>query len=56
VRIDASDALRVAGVIDVLSHENRPPMASTDSAYKDDMAPNGSPFRPLYDDRIMFSG
>ena len=28
VRIDASDALRVAGVIDVLSHENRPPMAS----------------------------
>jgi xanthine dehydrogenase YagR molybdenum-binding subunit len=56
VRIDASDALRVAGVIDVLSHENRPPMASTDSAYKDEAAPKGSPFRPLYDDRIMFSG
>jgi xanthine dehydrogenase YagR molybdenum-binding subunit len=56
VGIDASDALRVAGVIDVLSHENRPPMASTDSAYKDDTAPKGSPFRPLYDDRIMFSG
>jgi xanthine dehydrogenase YagR molybdenum-binding subunit len=56
VRIDASDALRVVGVIDVLSHENRPPIASTDSAYKDEWAPNGSPFRPLYDDRIMFSG
>ena len=56
MRIDASDALRVAGVIDVLSHENRPPMASTDSAYKDETAPKGSPFRPLYDDRIMFSG
>lgn len=54
--IDASTALRVAGVIDVLTHENRPPMASTDSAYKDDTAPEGSPFRPLYDDRIMFSG
>ena len=31
-------------------------MASTDSAYKDDVAPEGSPFRPLYDDKIMFSG
>ena len=29
----------------------------TDKAYKDDVAPEqGSPFRPLYDDRIMFSG
>ena len=26
-RIDASDALRVDGVIDVLTHENRPRMA-----------------------------
>ncbi|HXZ09032.1 MAG TPA: xanthine dehydrogenase family protein molybdopterin-binding subunit, partial [Paraburkholderia sp.] len=25
-------------------------------AYKDDVAPDGSPFRPLYDDKIMFSG
>ena len=55
-RIDASEALRVAGVIEVLSHENRPRMADTDSAYKDEVAPEGSPFRPLYDDRIMFSG
>ncbi len=31
-------------------------MASADSAYKDDVAPEGSPFRPLYDDRIWFSG
>ena len=29
---------------------------SADSAYKDDVAPEGSPFRPLYDDRIRFSG
>jgi xanthine dehydrogenase YagR molybdenum-binding subunit len=55
-RIDVNDALLVAGVIDVFSHENRPPIASTDSAYSDDTAPIGSPFRPLYDDRIMFSG
>ena len=56
VRIDASEALAVEGVIDVLTHQNRPPMASTDSAYKDDVAPEGAPFRPLYNDRIWFSG
>ena len=52
VRIDSSEALRVDGVIDVLTHQNRPHMADTDSAYKDETAPEGSPFRPLYDDRI----
>src|ERR1700716_182612 len=47
----------VAGVLDVLTHENRPRMASAGKAWKDDVAPEeGSPFRPLYDDRIMFSG
>jgi xanthine dehydrogenase YagR molybdenum-binding subunit len=55
-RIDASEALRVAGVIDVLTHENRPHMAAGDSAYKDDVAPQGLPFRPLYNGRILFSG
>jgi xanthine dehydrogenase YagR molybdenum-binding subunit len=55
-RIDASEARSVAGVFDVLTHQHRPPMASADSAYKDEVAPEGSPFRPLYDDRIWFSG
>ena len=55
-RIDLSAAMRVQGVIDVLTHENRPPMADTDQAYKDDVAPDGSPFRPLYDGRILFNG
>jgi xanthine dehydrogenase YagR molybdenum-binding subunit len=57
VRIDTSEARRVGGVLDVLTHENRPRMADVDKAWKDDVAPEeGSPFRPLYDDRIMFSG
>jgi xanthine dehydrogenase YagR molybdenum-binding subunit len=57
VRIDASDAFRVAGVLDVLTHKNRPRMAGTTQAYKDEVAPEvGSPFRPLYDDKIMFNG
>ena len=56
-RIDTSEALRVKGVIDVLTHENRPRMAATSAAYKDDVAPEqGSPFRPLYDDKILFNG
>ena len=56
-RIDTSDALRVEGVLTVLTHENRPRMANKAAAFKDDVAPErGSPFRPLYDDKIVFSG
>ena len=54
-RIEAGEALAVEGVIDVLTHQNRPHMPSEDSAHKDDVAPEGSPFRPLYDDQIRFS-
>ena len=55
-RIDTADALAVDGVLDVFTHEHRPKLASSDEAYKDEVAPSGSPFRPLYDDRIRFSG
>ena len=56
-RIDVRDALRVEGVLDVLTHENRPRMASGSAAYTDDVAPEtGAPFRPLYDDKIAFNG
>ena len=55
--IDIGEAMKIGGVIAVLTHENRPAMAGTDKAYKDDVAPEqGSPFRPLYDDKIMFNG
>jgi xanthine dehydrogenase YagR molybdenum-binding subunit len=54
-RIDVTRALAVEGVLDVLTHENRPKMAGTDKAYDDDVAPGGSPFRPLYDDKIKFN-
>src|SRR5262249_50454043 len=55
-RIDTSAAKRIAGVIDVITHQNRPSMADNDKAYKDDVAPAGSPFRPLYDDKVIFDG
>jgi xanthine dehydrogenase YagR molybdenum-binding subunit len=55
--IDTAEAMSVDGVIAVLTHLDRPRMASEDGAYKDDVAPEvGSPFRPLYDDKIYFSG
>jgi xanthine dehydrogenase YagR molybdenum-binding subunit len=55
-RIDATQALAVEGVLDVLTHENRPAMGTTDQAFSDEVAPTGSPFRPLYDDKVKFNG
>src|SRR5262249_40930630 len=55
-RIDTSAATGVKGVLIVLTHENRPPMADKDKDYNDEVAPEGSPYRPLYDDKIMFDG
>ncbi|GLH78164.1 dehydrogenase [Bradyrhizobium sp. SSBR45G] len=56
VRIDASRARAVDGVIDVLTHANRVRMADTDEAYRDEVAPeDGAPFRPLHDDRVHFN-
>ncbi len=55
-RIDAADALAVDGVLDVFTHAHRPKLATSDDKYDDDVAPPGSPFRPLYDDRVRFSG
>jgi len=54
--IDTADALAVDGVLDVLTHEHRPNLASSPEKYTDEVAPPGAPFRPLYDDRIYFSG
>jgi len=55
-RIHTADALSVDGVLDVFTHEHRPKLASSHQKYTDEVAPSGSPFRPLYDDKILFSG
>lgn len=54
IRADA--ALAVGGVVEVITHLNRPRIRSFDIFYKDMTAPGGSPFRPLYDDKIAYSG
>jgi xanthine dehydrogenase YagR molybdenum-binding subunit len=55
-QIDTMAALSAHGVIAVITHLNRPKMRSTDLAYKDMTAPGGSPFRPLFSDRVFYSG
>src|SRR4051794_30442526 len=54
--IDTDRARSIVGIVDILTHENRPPLPSNDKAYQDDTAPKGRPYRPLYDDRILFDG
>ena len=55
-RIHTAEALAVDGVLDVFTHEHRPKLAASDEKYGDEVAPPGTPFRPLYDGEIRFSG
>ncbi len=55
-KIDAGEALKLEGVLQVFTHENRPDLAWFDRSYRDEIAPPGSPFRPLYDDEVKYSG
>lgn len=52
-RIDTRAALALPGVLQVFTHENRPSLAWFDRKWKDQDAPKGSPFRPLYDAEIQ---
>ena len=54
--IDTADALALDGVLQVFTHQNRPHTAWFDVNYKDQDAPAGSPFRPLHDAQIKYSG
>jgi len=55
IQIDTTAALSLPGVLQVFTHENRPGLAWFDKKYQDEDAPPGSPFRPLYDEKILFS-
>jgi xanthine dehydrogenase YagR molybdenum-binding subunit len=56
VAIDDAAARGLPGVVEVITHRNRPHLPWFDHDYRDEQAPSGTPFRPLYDDRIEFSG
>jgi len=53
----ALDAARaVPGVLDILSHLNKPRVRKLDLFYKDMTAPSGSPFKPFHSDGVLYSG
>jgi len=54
-KFNLEKAESVAGVIKIFTHENRPRTAWFDYNYRDEVAPPGSPFRPLYDELIKYS-
>jgi xanthine dehydrogenase YagR molybdenum-binding subunit len=54
--LHVGEALAVPGVLDVLSHLNRPMIRKLDLAYKDMTAPAGSPFKPFSGAEILYSG
>jgi xanthine dehydrogenase YagR molybdenum-binding subunit len=53
--IDASEALKLDGVLHVFTHENVSGLAWFNKSYKDMDSPPGNPFRPLHDDTIRYS-
>jgi len=56
IAIDLDAALAVEGVLDVLTHQRRPRMRAGRVFHKDLIAPGGKPFRPLYDEHVVYSG
>ena len=53
--INVKEALALPGVLQIFSHENVPGLAWFDKSYQDEIAPAGSPFRPLHSNKIQFS-
>lgn len=55
--IDTTEAAKQTGVIRIITHQNMQKLAYKDAKDADAMAPgNAPPFRPLYSDKIVFSG
>jgi len=56
LEIDETSARAVPGVVEILTHENRPRTAWLDRSFSDETAPPGHPFRALDDEKILFAG
>jgi len=54
--LDVDAAKAVPGVVEVITHQNRPHVRSFGLFYKDMTSPGGTPFRPLLDDKVHYSG
>ncbi|RYZ10856.1 MAG: xanthine dehydrogenase family protein molybdopterin-binding subunit [Comamonadaceae bacterium] len=49
-------AMAVPGVLEIVTHLNRPKMRDLGIFYKDMTAPGGTPFKPLHDATVRYSG
>ncbi|RZM31250.1 MAG: xanthine dehydrogenase family protein molybdopterin-binding subunit, partial [Sphingomonas sp.] len=56
VAVDDTAARSVPGVVEVMTHENRPKQAWLDHSWKDELGIPGEPFKALHDDQVMFAG
>ncbi|WP_157514683.1 xanthine dehydrogenase family protein molybdopterin-binding subunit [Christiangramia portivictoriae] len=56
VAVHDEEALKVPGVRQVFTHKNIPIEVKIDSDYTDPLAPPGNPFRPFYDENILYNG
>lgn len=54
--INKEKALKVPGVREIFTHENIPVELKIDSDYSDPLSPPGNPFRPLYNEDILYNG
>ena len=54
--IDIAAALAVPGIVDVLTHENRPAAPFERESFQDAVAPPGVPFRPLENGHVVYGG
>jgi xanthine dehydrogenase YagR molybdenum-binding subunit len=55
IHIDEDAARAVPGVVEIVTHANRPHVAWFDRSYPEEAGPPGAPFRALYDETILFS-
>lgn len=56
VAIEEAQARAVPGVVDIVSHKNRPKQAWLDHSWKDELSIPGEPFKAFHDDQILFAG
>ena len=54
--IDEDAARAVPGVVDIVSHLNRPKQAWLDHSWKDELSIPGEPFKAFHDAEILFAG
>ena len=54
--INTGKAEGIDGVLKVFTHKNLPDYINENSDYSDPLAPPGKPFRPLFNDNILYNG